>query len=86
MNLLAVDPQLNRIAVQSVTLDVIAQDYVSVVTKKENGNLRFESVLKERIAKSEKIAIGADGLNYRTSDGRAGRLCFGIARRWWPEV
>jgi uncharacterized protein YfaS (alpha-2-macroglobulin family) len=65
VDLLAVDPQLNRIAVQSATLNVVAQEYVSVVTKKENGSYGYESVLKERIAKSEKIAIGADGLRYQ---------------------
>src|SRR6195256_6494426 len=57
VDLLAVDPQLKRIALENVTLDVIAQEYVSVVTKKENGSYGYQSVLKERVAKSEKIAI-----------------------------
>ena len=65
VDLLAVDPQLNRIAIESVTLDVIAQEHVSVVAKKENGSYGYESVLKERVAKSEKIAIGPDGLRYQ---------------------
>jgi uncharacterized protein YfaS (alpha-2-macroglobulin family) len=70
VDLVAVDPQLKRIALENVTLDVIAQEYVSVVTKKENGSYGYESVLKERVAKSDKIAISADGLRYQlpTSD------------------
>ena len=64
VHLLAVDPQLKRIALENVTLDVIAQEHVSVVAKKENGSYGYESVLKERVAKSEKIAIGPDGLRY----------------------
>jgi alpha-2-macroglobulin len=64
VDLLAVDPQLNKIPLENVTLNVIAQEYVSVVTKKENGSYGYESVLKERIAKTEKIAISPDGLRY----------------------
>ncbi len=65
VDLLAVDPQLNRIALENVTLNIIAQEHVSVVTKKDDGSYGYESVLKERVAKSEKIAIRADGLRYQ---------------------
>jgi uncharacterized protein YfaS (alpha-2-macroglobulin family) len=65
VDLLAVDPQLKRIGIENVTLDVIAQEHVSVVAKKENGSYGYESVLKERVAKSEKIAISPDGLRYQ---------------------
>ena len=72
VDLVAVDPQLKRIALDNVTLDVIAQEYVSVVTKKENGSYGYESVLKERVAKSEKIAISADGLKYQLPTSEPG--------------
>lgn len=65
VDLLAVDSRLNKVAVENVTLNVIAQEYVSVVTKRENGSYGYESVLKERVAKTDKIAIGADGLRYQ---------------------
>src|SRR5205823_3073109 len=64
LDLIAVDPQLNRIAVENVTLNVIAQEYVSVLKKQENGNYVYESVLRERSAKSEKIVVAAGGLHY----------------------
>jgi len=64
VDLIAVDPQLNRIAVENVTLNVIAQEYVSVLKKQENGNYAYESVLRERPTKSEKIAVAASGLHY----------------------
>src|SRR5213592_2798345 len=38
VDLVAVDPQLNRIAIENVTLNLIAQEYVSVLKKQENGN------------------------------------------------
>ena len=64
LDLIAVDSQLNRIAVENVTLNVIAQEYVSVLKKQENGNYVYESVLRERSAKSEKIVVAAGGLHY----------------------
>src|SRR5437879_10015666 len=62
--LVAIDPQLNRIAVENVTANVIAQEYVSVLKKQDNGNYVYESVLKERPAKSEKISVAASGYHY----------------------
>jgi uncharacterized protein YfaS (alpha-2-macroglobulin family) len=64
IQLAAVDPQLNRIAVENVTLNLIVQEYVSVLKKQENGNYVYESVLKERPAKSEKISVAASGYHY----------------------
>src|SRR5256714_7534953 len=64
VDLVAVDPQLNRIAIENITLNLIAQEYVSVLKKQENGNYIYESVLKERPAKSEKISVAANGYHY----------------------
>ena len=64
IDLVALDPNLNKIAIENVTVNVIAQEYVSVLMKQENGNYAFESVLKERVAKSEKVSVPADGLRY----------------------
>lgn len=65
LDLVAVDPQLKRLALENVTLNVIAEEHVSVVAKKENGSYGYESVLKERVAKSGKIAITPNGLRYQ---------------------
>ena len=64
VDLVAVDPQLNRIAIENISLNLIAQEYVSVLKKQENGNYVYESVLKERPAKSEKISVAANGYHY----------------------
>jgi alpha-2-macroglobulin len=64
LDLLAVDPKLNRIAIENLTLNIIAQEYVSVLTRQDNGNYAYESVLKERTTKSERISISANGLRY----------------------
>ncbi len=72
LDLVAIDSKLNKIALDNLTLNVIAQEYVSVVTKKENGSYAYESVLKERVAKTEKLAIGADGLRYQLPTAEPG--------------
>jgi uncharacterized protein YfaS (alpha-2-macroglobulin family) len=64
LDFVAVDPQLNRIAVQNITLNVLAKEYVSVLTKQRNGNYAYESVLKERLTHTEKITVPATGLRY----------------------
>ncbi|MEY2519810.1 MAG: alpha-2-macroglobulin, partial [Verrucomicrobiota bacterium] len=72
VDLLAVDPQLKHIPLEHITVDVIAEEHVSVVAKKENGSYGYESVLKERIAKAEKIAISPDGLRYQLPTSEPG--------------
>src|SRR5947199_1096770 len=42
IDLVAVDPQLNRIAIENVTLNLIVEEYVSVLKKQENGNYVYE--------------------------------------------
>ncbi|HEY4284195.1 MAG TPA: MG2 domain-containing protein [Chthoniobacterales bacterium] len=59
--LIAVDSQLKPIAIENVTANIIAQEYVSVLAKQENGNYAYESVLKERITKTETISVSANG-------------------------
>src|ERR1051326_7648079 len=72
VDLVAVDPQLDRIAIENITLNIIAQEYVSVLKKQENGNYVYESVLKERPAKSEKISVAASGYHYALPTGEPG--------------
>ncbi|MGE5208864.1 MAG: alpha-2-macroglobulin family protein, partial [Alphaproteobacteria bacterium] len=76
VDLVAVDPQLKRIAVANVTANVIAQEHVSVLTKQESGNFAYESVLKERVSQSEKIAVSANGLHYALPTGEPGNYVF----------
>lgn len=76
LDLVAVDPQSNRIAIANITLNVIAQEYVSVLTKQESGSYVYESVLKERITKSEKIAVPANGFRYLLPTTEPGNYVF----------
>ena len=76
VDLVAVDPHLNRIALANVIVNVIAQEYVSVLTKQESGKFAYESVLKERTAKSEKISVSANGFRYNLPTDEPGNYIF----------
>ncbi len=76
VDLVAVDPQLNRIALGNVTANTIAQEYVSVLTKQESGKFAYESVLKERTTKSEKISVAANGSKYSLPTNEPGNYIF----------
>ena len=81
LDLIAIDPQLNRIAVENVTLNIIAQEYVSVLTKQQNGNYVYRigaqgarHQIREDRRFRKRIALHA-------ADDRAGQLHLRIARR-----
>jgi uncharacterized protein YfaS (alpha-2-macroglobulin family) len=76
LDLVAIDAQLNRIALANVTANVIAQEHVSVLTKQESGNFAYESVLKEHLAKSEKISVSANGFHYLLPTDEPGNFIF----------
>src|SRR5438094_2404458 len=76
VDLVALDPQLNRIALGNVTANIIAQEYVSVLTKQESGKFAYESVLKERTTKSEKISVAATGARYPLPTNEPGNYVF----------
>jgi uncharacterized protein YfaS (alpha-2-macroglobulin family) len=76
LDLVALDPQLNRIALANVTVNIIAQEYVSVLTRQESGKFAYESVLKERTTKSEKISISATDSRYNLPTAEPGNYIF----------
>jgi uncharacterized protein YfaS (alpha-2-macroglobulin family) len=76
--LIAIDSQLKPIAIENVTANIIAQEYVSVLAKQENGNYAYESVLKERLTKSETISVSANGSRYLLAVGEPGNYVFDL--------
>src|SRR4029077_4063839 len=67
---------LNRVALENITANVIAQEYVSVLTKQESGKYAYASVLNERVAKTEKISVSANGLPYVLPTDEPGNYVF----------
>jgi uncharacterized protein YfaS (alpha-2-macroglobulin family) len=76
LDLVAVDSNLKRIAIENITVNIIAQEYVSVLSKRQSGNYAYESVLKERVTKSEKISVSANGSRYALPVDEPGNYVF----------
>jgi alpha-2-macroglobulin len=56
---IAVDPDLNKIAVPDLTLKTIEFRQISTLVKQANGTYKYESVKKEYVNKSESFSISA---------------------------
>ena len=61
---IALDPTLKKIAVEHLEARLIEHTYVSVLSKKDDGNYAYESVMRENIVRTEALSIAADGLKY----------------------
>ena len=55
MDFIGVDRALNRIALDKLTVHLAEQQFVSVLTKGENGNYAYESVRRERAIRDEPL-------------------------------
>ena len=62
---IALDPALTKIAVENLECRLIEHTYVSVLTKNDEGNYVYESVLRENTIRTDPVAISADGLAYK---------------------
>src|SRR6202040_176956 len=78
VHLIAVDPKLDKLAIDGLTTELLEFRYVSVLTKQENGTLAYQSVRKE-ISKAKKaLAIPASGLAMNLPTAQAGSFALVI--------
>jgi alpha-2-macroglobulin len=61
---LAVDSQLNPIAVGGLTLDWVQRRYVSVLTRQNNGTYRYVSQLREVVRDTRSVRVAAAGTRF----------------------
>ncbi len=61
---IALDPALKSVAVEKLECRLIEHSYVSVLSKKEDGDYAYESVVRDNVVRVENIGIPADGLVY----------------------
>jgi uncharacterized protein YfaS (alpha-2-macroglobulin family) len=72
LQFIAIDQALNRIAVQNLKLTLIQQDYVSVLTRQEDGTYAYESVEKDQLIDTQPVTIPAEGWNWKLPVGNPG--------------
>ena len=59
---IALDRNAQPLALGPLTMRVVEKTYVSVLTRQENGNFKYDSVERERIARTDTMELSADGL------------------------
>ncbi len=64
VSFIAVDPKLNKIAADHLTLKIAERRFVSVLVQKPNGTTPYESVLKEIPSGEQELAISDKGLDW----------------------
>lgn len=72
IELIAVNPQARKIAVDGLKLQVLEQRYVSVLTKQSNDTYKYESVKKEVLFQEKAMTIPTQGLAYLIPTGQPG--------------
>ncbi|WP_078119220.1 alpha-2-macroglobulin [Thiosocius teredinicola] len=70
---LAVDPELNRVAYDELTLRLVERQQVSTLVQQRDGTYRFQSVLKRRPVSETPFAIAAeDAAEYQLPSDKPG--------------
>ena len=72
VHLIAINPKLDKIALDQLSTELIEFRYVSVLTKQENGTVAYQSVRKEISRAKNPLAIPAAGLVMNLPTAQAG--------------
>ncbi|MDR3568548.1 MAG: alpha-2-macroglobulin [Syntrophobacteraceae bacterium] len=72
VELLAIDPRVDRTAAPDLKLVLVSCKYVSVLTRQKSGLYKYQSVKKEETLKEEPVSIPAEGLRRTLSTSEPG--------------
>ncbi|TDR48618.1 hypothetical protein DFR29_101238 [Tahibacter aquaticus] len=72
INLIAIDNQAKRRAVDGLKAVLVERRYVSVLTKQDSGVYKYQSRMKEIAVKEEPLQIAAGGIDYRLATDAPG--------------
>lgn len=72
VNLIAIDPNAKRTAVEGLKAVLVERRYVSVLTKQDSGVYKYESRLKEIPVREEPLTIPAGGIDYKLATDQPG--------------
>jgi uncharacterized protein YfaS (alpha-2-macroglobulin family) len=71
---IGVDPALKRVRLDGLTLHLAERQFVSVLTRGDDGNYRYESVCRERPMSDEPAAVPESGWKYALPVAAPGRF------------
>lgn len=64
LEFIAVNPTLDKIAISDLTVTLLEQKYLSVLTKQRSGIYKYQSKLKELLISEQPLSISSSGTNY----------------------
>lgn len=64
VEIIAIDPALQKISVGNLTGQIVEQRYVSVLMQQSNGTYKYESVLKEIPLRKDALSVTAKGIHF----------------------
>lgn len=81
LSLIAIDPKLNKTAVNDLTLSIIERRYVSMLVKQHNGTYKYQSIPKGFPVSSQKISISPQGYTFELPSEKPGEYIVTITNK-----
>lgn len=78
LNVIAVDPSLTPLDLPELTLSLIEQTYLSVLTKQPSGAYKYQSKLKESVISEKPFAVTAQGTDLTLDTEKPGNFILQI--------
>jgi uncharacterized protein YfaS (alpha-2-macroglobulin family) len=86
IELMAIDPKVERTAVSDLKLVLVACKYVSVLTKQKSGLYKYQSVKKEQTLKEEVLTIPVEGYRCSLATAQPGDYALVVKDRQGTEL
>lgn len=74
IDLIAINPELQKIAVDSIRAQWLKVETVTALTKNPDGTYQYQSIEQHHVVSTNPIAIGAQGLTYELPTGQIGQF------------
>ncbi|MDR1910764.1 MAG: alpha-2-macroglobulin family protein [Helicobacteraceae bacterium] len=72
INFAAIDPKLEKIALNDLSLEILEHKYISVLTLQDSGVYKYQSKLVEKSLGDKPFAIGINGVDYKIDASKPG--------------
>lgn len=72
IEIIAIDPKLDTIAVPDLAIELVEQNYVSVLMKQDNGTYKYQSVLKEIPVQTNALSLSKGATRYSLPTDKPG--------------
>ncbi|MDR2401254.1 MAG: alpha-2-macroglobulin family protein [Deferribacteraceae bacterium] len=79
VNFIAINPNLEKIALKDLTYQIVEKKYASLLVKNRDGTYAFQSVPRESVVKADKFNIAADGTDFAIPTDAPGDFYFKIS-------